>query len=130
MTAHNVPGKLRKLVFAAGIALSLSAFVAASVIVEASPASASTRFVDHGGRVLSAAHVYLIYWGRYWAPDRVASPTPDQITPRTLDRPGRVLPGWADAIPRHRTRRYSRITGHHHDRPAEPIHRQGHRGVP
>jgi hypothetical protein len=75
-----VSAKLRKLAFAAGIALSLSTAVAASVIVEAPPASASTRFVDHGGRVLSAAHVYLIYWGRYWAPDRVASPTPDQIT--------------------------------------------------
>jgi hypothetical protein len=80
LTAHNVAAKLRKLAFAAGIAFSLSASVAASVIVEAPPASASTRFVDHGGRVLSAAPVYLIYWGRYWAPDRVASPTPDQIT--------------------------------------------------
>ena len=80
LTAQNVAAKLRKLAFAAGIALSLSTAVAASVIVEAPPASASTRFVDHGGRVLSAAHVYLIYWGRYWAPDRVASPTPDQIT--------------------------------------------------
>ena len=80
LTAQNVFAKLRKLAFAAGIALSLSTAVAASVIVEAPPASASTRFVDHGGRVLSAAHVYLIYWGRYWAPDRVASPTPDQIT--------------------------------------------------
>ena len=80
LTAQNVAAKLRKLAFAAGIALSLSTAVAASVIVEAPPASASTRFVDHGGRVLSAARVYLIYWGRYWAPDRVASPTPDQIT--------------------------------------------------
>jgi len=80
LTAQNVSAKLRKLAFAAGIALSLSTAVAASVIVEAPPASASIRFVDHGGRVLSAAHVYLIYWGRYWAPDRVASPTPDQIT--------------------------------------------------
>jgi hypothetical protein len=80
LTAQNVAAKLRKLAFAAGIALALSTGVVASVIVEAPPASASTRFVDHGGRVLSAAHVYLIYWGRYWAPDRVASPTPDQIT--------------------------------------------------
>ena len=80
LTAQNVAAKLRKLAFAAGIALSLSTAVAASVIVEAPPASASTRFVDHGGRVLSAARVYLIYWGRYWAPDRSASPTPDQIT--------------------------------------------------
>jgi len=80
LTAQNVSAKLRKLAFAAAIALSLSTAVAASVIVEAPPASASIRFVDHGGRVLSAAHVYLIYWGRYWAPDRVASPTPDQIT--------------------------------------------------
>src|SRR6476659_7640553 len=80
LTAQNVAAKLRKLTFAAGIALSLSTAVAASVIVEAPPASASTRFVDHGGRVLSAAHVYFIYWGRYWAPDRSASPTPDEIT--------------------------------------------------
>ena len=80
LTAQNVSAKLRKLAFAAGIALALSTGVVASVIVEAPPASASIRFVDHGGRVLSAAHVYLIYWGRYWAPDRVASPTPDQIT--------------------------------------------------
>jgi hypothetical protein len=87
LTAHNVAAKLRKLAFAAGIAFSLSASVAASVIVEAPPASASTRFVDHGGRVLSAAPVYLIYWGRYWAPDRVASPTPDQITHAPSDRP-------------------------------------------
>ena len=80
LTAQNVPAKLRKLAFAAGIALGLSAAVAASVTVEAPPASASTRFVDHGGRVLSAAHVYPIYWGRYWAPGRSASPTSDQIT--------------------------------------------------
>jgi len=80
LTAQNVAAKLRKLAFAAGIALALSTGVVASVIVEAPPASASIRFVDHDGRVLSAAHVYLIYWGRYWAPDRVASPTPDQIT--------------------------------------------------
>jgi len=80
LTAQNVAAKLRKLAFAAGIALALSTGVVASVIVEAPPASASIRFVDHDGRVLSAAHVYLIYWGRYWAPDRSASPTPDQIT--------------------------------------------------
>jgi hypothetical protein len=80
LTAQNVAAKLRKLAFAAGIALALSTGVVASVIVEAPPASASIRFVDHDGRVLSAARVYLIYWGRYWAPDRVASPTPDQIT--------------------------------------------------
>jgi hypothetical protein len=79
MTAHNVPGKLRKLAFAVGISLGLLA-AAASVIVTAPAATASTRFVDHGGRVLPAAQVYPIYWGRYWAPDRVASPTPDQIT--------------------------------------------------
>ena len=60
MNTQNVPGKLRKLAVAAGIALSLSASVAASATVEAPPVSASTRFVDHGGRVLSAAHVYPI----------------------------------------------------------------------
>ena len=80
MNTQNVPGKLRKLAVAAGIALSVSTAAAASVIEAPPAASASTRFVDHGGRVLSAAHVYLIYWGRYWAPDRVASPTPDEIT--------------------------------------------------
>ena len=80
LAAQNVAAKLRKLAFGAGIALSLSASVAASVTVEAPPISASTRFVDHGGRVLSSARVYPIYWGQYWAPDRVASPTPDQIT--------------------------------------------------
>ena len=80
MTTQNVPAKLRKLALAAGMALGLSAAVAASVTVAAPPASASTRFVDHGGRVLSAARVYPIYWGRYWAPGRVASPTPDEIT--------------------------------------------------
>ena len=74
----NTPTKLRKLAPTAGIALGLLA-AAASVIVTPA-ASASTRFVDHGGRVLSSARVYPIYWGRYWAPDRVASPTPDQIT--------------------------------------------------
>ena len=42
MTAHNVPGKLRKLAFAGGIALSLSA-AAASVLVEAPHVSSSTR---------------------------------------------------------------------------------------
>jgi hypothetical protein len=79
MNTHNLPGKLRKLAFAVGIALGLLA-AAASVIVAAPPASVSTRFVDHGGRILSAARVYSVYWGRYWAPGRVASPTPDQIT--------------------------------------------------
>jgi hypothetical protein len=80
MTAQNVAASLRKIAFAAGIALSLSTAVAASLIVEAPPASAATRFLDHGGRVLTAPHVYPIYWGRYWAPDRVASPTPGEIT--------------------------------------------------
>jgi len=77
MNTQNVPAKLRKLAFAAGIALGLSA-AAASVIMAPPAASASTRFVDHGGRVLSAAHIYPIYWGEYWAPG--ASPTPDEIT--------------------------------------------------
>jgi hypothetical protein len=78
MNAQNVPAKPRKLALAA-VALGMLA-AAASVIVTAPQVSASTRFVDHGGRVLSAARVYPIYWGKYWAPDRVASPTPDQIT--------------------------------------------------
>jgi hypothetical protein len=78
MSTHNLPGKLSKLAFAAGVVLGLLA-AAASVIVTPA-ASVATRFADHGDRVLSAAHVYPIYWGRYWAPDRVASPTPDQIT--------------------------------------------------
>jgi hypothetical protein len=77
MTARNVPATLRKLAFAAGVALGLSA-AAASVIVAAPRVSASTRFVDHGGRVLSSARVYPIYWGQYWAPG--AWPTPEEIT--------------------------------------------------
>src|SRR6476661_6356241 len=77
MTAKNVPATLRKLAFAAGLALGLSA-AAASVIIAAPRASASTRFVDHGGRVLSSARVYPIYWGQYWAPG--AWPTPEDIT--------------------------------------------------
>ena len=78
MSALNVLAKLRKLVFAAGVALMLSASAAASVTVEIPPAGASTRFVDHGGRVLPAAYVYPTYWGEYWAPG--ASPTADEIT--------------------------------------------------
>jgi len=78
MNAQNVPAKPRKLALAA-VALGMLA-AAASVIVTAPQVSASTRFVDHGGRVLSAARIDPIYWGKYWAPDRVASPTPDQIT--------------------------------------------------
>src|SRR5437868_2876464 len=77
MNKQNVPAKLRKLAFAAGIALSLLA-CAASMIVAAPAASAFARFVDHGGRVLSAARVYPIYWGQYWAPG--AWPTADEIT--------------------------------------------------
>jgi hypothetical protein len=77
MNRQNVPAKLRKLAFAAGIALGLSAAVA-SVIVAAPRASASTRFIDHGGRVLSSARVYPVYWGQYWAPG--AWPTPEEIT--------------------------------------------------
>jgi hypothetical protein len=80
LTAQNVPANLRKLTFAAGLVLGLLAAAAALVTVDAPPASASTRFVDHGGRVLPAAHLYPIYWGKYWAPGRSASPTPDQIT--------------------------------------------------
>ena len=81
MNTHNVPGNLRKFVFAAGIALGLLA-AAASVIVAALQISVYARFVDHGGRVLSSARVYPLYWGRYWAPNRVASPTPDAIRSR------------------------------------------------
>ena len=77
MTAHYVHGQLRKSVQAAGITLGLLA-AAASIIVAAPPVRASTNFVDHGGRVLSAARVYPIYWGQYWALG--AWPTPDQIT--------------------------------------------------
>jgi hypothetical protein len=80
MTTQNVPAKLWKLAFAAGMAIGVLAAVAASLMVAAPQVSASTRFVDHGGRVLSSARVYPLYWGRYWAPARVASPTPDQIT--------------------------------------------------
>src|SRR5690349_21607563 len=79
LPAPNVHAKLRKLAFAAGVALSVLA-AAASVIVAAPQVSASTRFVDHGGRVLSPARTYPLFWGRYWAPDRVAAPTPDEIT--------------------------------------------------
>src|SRR5690242_16825926 len=77
MNKQNVPARLRKLAFAAGVALSLSAAVA-SVIVAAPRATASTTFVDHSGRVLSSARVYPIYWGQYWAPG--AWPTPEEIT--------------------------------------------------
>lgn len=77
MNTQNVPAKLRKLPFAAGIALGLLA-AAASVIVAAPRASASTRFADHGGRVLAAARIYPTYWGQYWAAG--AWPTADQIT--------------------------------------------------
>jgi hypothetical protein len=80
MTAQNLPAKLGKLALAAG-SVALGLLVAAALLIVAAPeASVSTQFVDHGGPVLSAARVYPIYWGRYWAPDRVASPTPGQIT--------------------------------------------------
>jgi hypothetical protein len=78
MNTHNVPAKLRKLALALGIALGLLAAAAASVIVPGPAASASTRFVDDGGRVLSSARIYPIYWGQYWAPG--AWPTADEIT--------------------------------------------------
>ena len=80
LTAQNVPANLRKLAWAAGMVLGLWAAVAASVTVEAPPASAYTSFVDHGGRILSATHIYPIYWGRHWAPGRSASPTSQEIT--------------------------------------------------
>jgi hypothetical protein len=52
------------------------------------------QFADHGGRVLSAARVYPIYWGRYW-PLTGSHRRHRTRSPRPSDGPRRVLPGRA-----------------------------------
>ena len=73
------PG-LRKLT--AGVSLVVAVLVAAgaSLTAAAAPEPGAARFVDHGGPVLHAVQLHLIYWGRAWTHTPPASPTPDQIT--------------------------------------------------
>ena len=71
---------LRKLAAGAGIAALALLHTSAAPRAGAVPAPGSTRFVDHGGPILHAAQIHLLYWGSAWTATGASSPTPDQIT--------------------------------------------------
>jgi hypothetical protein len=77
---NRVTASLRKLAAGLGIALVLAMHAGAAPSAGAVAASRNARFVDHGGPVLHAAQVYLLYWGRDWTDTSSYSPTPGQIT--------------------------------------------------
>jgi hypothetical protein len=81
MTARNVRADLRRLALAACLALSVAIGTGAAPTAATRPElrGGAAKFVDYGGRVLSAAQIYLIYWGSAWI-SRSASPTSDEIT--------------------------------------------------
>ena len=78
MTARHAD--LRKVVAGIGIALITLLYTSASATADAIPTPGSVRFVDHGGPVLKAAKVDLVYWGSTWIASGSSYPTPDQIT--------------------------------------------------
>ena len=63
-----------------GIALITLIHASASTSADAIPTAGTVRFVDHGGPVLHAAKVHLVYWGSTWIASGTSYPTPDQIT--------------------------------------------------
>lgn len=79
MTGHDVPANLRRRAVATGMALGLAITTSASVTAAAQPVSVTAKFADNGGPVLSAAQIYIIYWGRTWTPGLSASPAASQI---------------------------------------------------
>jgi hypothetical protein len=81
-TSHRVRVGLRKLAAGVGIAVLVLLHTSASPRAGAVPAPApgTARFVDHGGPVLHAAQIHLLYWGSAWTTTGESSPTPDQIT--------------------------------------------------
>jgi hypothetical protein len=70
----------RKFAAGLGIALITLTHTSASPAAGAVPTPGSVRFVDHGGPVLRAAKVNLVYWGSTWIASGTSYPTPDQIT--------------------------------------------------
>ncbi len=71
---------LRKLTAGASLALAVLVAASASLTAAAAPEPGTAKFVDHGGPVLHAVQLYLIYWGSAWTHTPPAAPTPDQIT--------------------------------------------------
>jgi hypothetical protein len=77
--APRARARLRKLAACVGVALVTAVNASTAPRADALPIPVTTRFVDHGGPVLHAAQVYLLYWGRAWKTTGY-SPTPGQIT--------------------------------------------------
>jgi len=71
---------LRKLAAAVGIAAVTLLNTSAAPTAAAVPAPATAHFVDHGGRVLRTAQIYLLYWGGHWPTTGIYFPTTGQIT--------------------------------------------------
>jgi hypothetical protein len=71
---------LRKVAAGVGIAVLALLHTGASPRAGAVPAAGTARFVDHGGPILHAARIHLLYWGSAWTATAASSPTPDQIT--------------------------------------------------
>jgi hypothetical protein len=69
---------LRKLAAGVGISVVVAAHAGAAPSAVAAPRTA--WFVDHGGPILHAAQVYVLYWGSAWTDTSSYSPTPGQIT--------------------------------------------------
>jgi hypothetical protein len=71
---------LRKLAAGVGIAAVALLHTGAAPRAGAVSAPGTARFVDHGGPILHAARIHLLYWGSAWTATAASAPTPDQIT--------------------------------------------------
>ena len=70
----------RKVAAGVGFALITLTHASASPTAGAIPTPGNVRFVDHGGPVLHAAKIELVYWGKAWTASGTSYPTPEQIT--------------------------------------------------
>jgi hypothetical protein len=71
---------LRKLAAAVSIATVTLLDTSAAPTTAAVPAPGTAHFVDHGGRVLRTAQIYLLYWGGHWPATGIYFPATGQIT--------------------------------------------------
>jgi hypothetical protein len=77
---HSAAGTALRKLAAVGAALALLISAGPAVPVAAQVTPASAWFVDHGGPVLRAAQLFLIYWGNAWTAPPPSAPTHDQIS--------------------------------------------------
>ena len=132
MTAQNAPANLRKLALAVGLALGFVIGTGTAPIDASNPklGAGTARFVDHGGPVLSAAQVYLIYWGRAWTATGTVLPSTRPDHGRDHHAHPRAVPERAGPIPRHQAGRPTWVNCCHQLRPAARLYRRTSRRLP